>query len=256
MIIDYSRRTDPASIEGVDVLKNKIEKYGYPKLIHFWTKAPAVLFDLYKDVITDLKKNNVIVCAQITLNSYGLPLEKVTSDMQELKNLVSLLGNDFIRLRFDPIIIGYTCMSHFKKTVNAAGKFHIKRITVNFLEPKYKRVGELLKKVNVDVVNAGQDKKIYVLNKLRNAAPDRIELALCAESSGLLKHVEGYNKASCADPEWFRCLGLEVDNIKGHFSRRGCGCYYTDDWGVYPTKKGYICPHKCLYCYAKHNLYD
>jgi DNA repair photolyase len=255
MIIDYSRRTDPACIEGVNVLKNKIKKYGYPALVHFWTKAPAVLFDLYNDVIADLKKNNVVVCIQITLNNYGLPLEKVTEDMQRLDKLVGLLGSKAVRLRFDPIIIGYTCMAHYKKIIETAEKYDIKRITVNFLEPKYKGVGELLKKQNIEVVAGGLEKKINILNKLRDVTAEKIELAVCAESATLLKYVDGYEKASCADLVWFKDLGLKNQNIKGHFSRRGCGCYYTDDWGVYPTKNGYVCPHKCLYCYAKHNLY-
>jgi hypothetical protein len=255
MIIDYSRRTDPACSAGVEVLADKISKCGYPKLIHFWTKAPAVLVKLYETFFSDLKKHNVIICSQVTINNYSLPLEKVTQDMQAIDGLVNILGNEAVRLRFDPIIIGYTCMSHFKKTVNIAKTFNIKRITVNFLEPKYKGVGGMLKKYNINAESGSLEKKIYILNNLRKVAPANIELAVCAESKELLKYVDGFKKASCADPVWFKSLGVDVENIKGHFSRNGCGCYYTDDWGVYPTKNGYSCPHKCLYCYAKHNIY-
>ena len=253
MIIDYSRRTDPACSEGVLVLKDKINRCGYPKLIHFWTKAPAVFSKLYEKIILELNAHNVVICSQITINNYGLPLEKVTSDMQNIEALVGLLGSDAVRLRFDPIIIGYTCMSHFKKTVNIAEKFNIKRITVNFLEPKYKGVGKRLSEHNISVEAGTLEKKIQILNRLRKVTPNNIELAVCAESRELCNYVDGYEKASCADPIWFKKLGLDIRNIKGHFSRKGCGCYYTDDWGVYPTKNGYICSHKCLYCYAGHN---
>jgi DNA repair photolyase len=45
-----------------------------------------------------------------------------------------------------------------------------------------------------------------------------------------------------------------MEELSGHTSRKGCGCFYTHDWGEYPSKGGYPCPHKCLYCYAKHNI--
>ncbi|MCF7790717.1 MAG: DUF1848 domain-containing protein [Victivallales bacterium] len=256
MIIDYSRRTDIACPEGVSILNSKLKKYGYPALIHFWTKAPAAVADLFSETVYRMKKNNVIVCMQVTLNNYGKPLENVSEDMQQLDKVVRQFGPDHIHLRFDPIIIGYTKMAHFKTTLRTALKYNIGRITVNFIETKYKGVGKALKNYGIYFENGTTEKKIKILNRLRNVTPDNIELAVCAESAGLSKHVEGIRNASCADPEWFKELGLDVNNIKGHSSRKGCGCYYTADWGTYPTRNGYICPHKCIYCYAKHYLYS
>ena len=252
MIIDYSRRTDPACKEGLELLESKIKRFGFPSLIHIWTKAPGKLFEIYGKIFEQLQKHNTILCGQITLNHYGKPLESVSKSSQDISRIVGTFGSKAIRLRFDPIIFGYTTLKHYKQTMELAQIYNISRVTVNFLETKYGRVWERLKECNIDYYEGTFCDKVRVLNKLREVTPPNIDIAVCAESAHLVQYVDGITKAACADPEWFKSLGLDITTIKGHNSRKSCGCYYSDDWGKYPGKGGYSCPHKCLYCYAKH----
>lgn len=260
MIIDYSRRTDPACKAGLALFREKIKnlkRYDNDiQVIHFWTKAPAVLAELYERDIKELQSRGVIVCAQVTINNYDAPLERVTPEMRDIKPLVKLIGSKAIRLRFDPIIYGYTTEGHFKKTLNSAIENDISRITINFLEPKYQGVGRLLRENNINVGFGDITRqKADILTTIRWTTPKNIEIAVCAESEYLRKYSPDIQKAACSDPEWFKQLGFSSPK-NTHFTRKDCGCFYTKDWGKYPSQGGYVCPHKCLYCYAKHNIYQ
>ena len=255
MIIDYSRRTDPACAAGLKLFQKRLRLDKPPAVLHFWTKAPAVLAELYGPIIRQLQAAGSIVCAQVTLNAYDPPLEAVSREMRELGPLVGLLGKQAVRLRFDPIILGYTTLHHYKQVLAAAERYQLRRITVNFLVPGYEGVGNLLAQYGISAEQGSVQRKIATLQRLRAATPKEIDLAVCAETAALWQQVPGLTRASCADPAWFKALGL-VEEVSGHASRPGCGCLYSADWGKYPTQGSYICPHKCLYCYAKHNVYS
>ncbi|MGD9201165.1 MAG: DUF1848 family protein, partial [Chitinispirillia bacterium] len=171
MIIDYSRRTDPACKEGAVLFQKYLDTENPPKVIHFWTKAPSVLAKLYAPIIKKLKKTKTVVCAQVTLNYYSAPLETVTNRMRRIEPLVDLLGSDSIRLRFDPIILGYTTLGHYKKVLESAKKNSISRITINFLVPNYQGVGSLLLKNGIKVESGTLEKKAMILQRIRDMAP-------------------------------------------------------------------------------------
>lgn len=65
--------------------------------------------------------------------------------MTDLTQLARLIGRDAIRIRFDPIIVGYTTPVHFRKTLAVAATHGIKRIVTKFLLPEYKGVGKVQK---------------------------------------------------------------------------------------------------------------
>ena len=255
MIVDYSRRTDPACEAGLKLFQKYLYPRKLPKVVSFWTKAPAVLAKLYASTIQELQEEGTVVCAHITLNYYESPLEAVTNEMRELGPLVDLLGCQAVRLRFDPIIFGYTTLSHYRQVLETAEQHNVSRITINFMIPEYEGVGMLLSKHGIVAQQGTLKRKISTLQRLRDETPEKVEIAVCAETAQLCQYVPGIIKASCADTVWFERLGL-TDKVSGHASRKGCGCFYTADWGKYPNKGGYVCPHKCLYCYAKHNVYS
>lgn len=255
MVIDFSRRTDPACPEGLLRLTNKLAVHGAPRVLHIWTKAPATVARMYGDLFRQLKNAGTIVCAQVTLNFYEPPVEQIPAEALDIKPLVDLLGSEAVRLRLDPVIAGYTDKFNIVAATTVATVFSIERLTVNFLVPSYKNVSALLSRHGIDPRESTFDEKKSLLAYAASLLPSVTEVAVCAENGNLIREVPGLKPAACSDPEWFRRLGADLSGLKSRKSRSGCGCFYTDDWGEYPSRGGYVCPHKCLYCYAGHNRY-
>ncbi len=252
--VDFTRRNDPATPKAVPLLDAGIRSKGYPKVLCFWTKSPGKIADLYRDHIRMMRERGTLVLLQATINNYN---EMESSGMDtSLNEIVGLLGRPrHVRLRFDPIIIGYTRPSHFRTTVRKARRHDIDTIITNFLVPEYKGVGDLLQRKGFDVESPSRKKKISTLKKMLNIAKNLypgLKLKVCAETADIVKTLPQLGRAACADPEW--AVGLQPD-LKGSFtrnpSRDGCGCVYEDDFGEYRNNGAYRCPHGCLYCYAK-----
>ncbi|MFW5962342.1 MAG: DUF1848 family protein [bacterium] len=249
--VDFSRRNDPAHPKGVEMLKKRLKYEGIPKVFCFWTKAPNRIATLYRDIIMDLKKEGTLVLVQATINHYH-EMENIQKEWIELDNLVDLLGNPKqIRLRFDPIIVGYTKPSMFQQTIDIANIYEIDRIITNFLVPDYKGVGKLLSSKGFNIKEPTEKYKVEVLSKMLEMSGN-IDLAVCAESAYLQKKLPQLKMATCSDPRWAIKLRPDLGYVFTlNPSRKGCGCCYSDDWGEYRSQGGYSCPHQCLYCYAK-----
>lgn len=250
--VDYSRRTDPAHKKGVKILQQKLKKDGYPAVLCFWTKGPDLIYRLYKDIIKDMQAHGTLVLMQTTINGYK-KMENISESVTRLDRIIKLLGGpEYIRLRFDPVIVGYTTPNMFLSTRLLACKHGIKHIIVNFLVPHYKGVGKLLKDEGFNIKNPSTKYKADILKWMRNETPEEIDIAVCAESNSLTNMVDGILPPACSDPNWAIQIKPE---LKGTFninpSRQGCGCCYDDDWGQYRSRGGYKCPFDCLYCYAK-----
>lgn len=249
--VDFTRRNDPAHPAGVEILEKKLLQ-GFPHVFCFWTKAPVKVASLYAHHIKKMQEQGTLVLSQVTLNNYKEMEPGVNDFDKNLGPLIELLGGpQYIRLRFDPIIVGYTTPAHFSKTVEVALKHGIKRIIVNFLVPEYKGVGLLLAKKGFKIQKPSHEMKVEILSRLLSMSRG-IEIAVCAESFALTNDLPQLKKAACSDAEWAEELRPD---LKGIFtlrpSREGCGCCYSADWGIYRNWGGYACPHQCLYCYAK-----
>lgn len=258
MWVDYTRRNDPACLAGLLNLREKLKKGNIPDVFCFWTKNPKYIGQNYVDEIMYMKKNGTVVLAQVTINpGYQEKLEPgIKSDFWDMAELIKILGGpDHVRLRFDPFIDGFTTPEMFKKHCEIAKEYGIRHTTVNFLVPGYKDVREALLHIGIQIQDLPTEIKTkiykYILRCMVDIAKEySVEVAVCAESSELYGKVYGILPAKCADPEW--ALNLGAKNIsKGHPSRKGCGCCYSKDWGIYFNKGGYKCPHQCIYCYAK-----
>lgn len=254
MWIDYTRRNDPACVEGLHIFKEKLLHNKRPTVLCFWTKNPKLVGELYGNIIAELRKGGTTVLAQVTINpGYQEKMEPgIKEKFWDMGEFIRLLGGpEHIRLRFDPIIKGFTTPAMFQEHCRIAKNWGIKRTTVNFMVPEYKNVGKLLAKQGLAVGSFSKEEKIKILKYLVVTAQKYgLEVAACAETAGFASEVPGLIPAKCADPDWAKALGAE-GQFKGHPSRKGCGCCYSDDWGVYHNSGGYRCPHQCLYCYAK-----
>lgn len=252
--VDYTRRNDPSQPFFVERLKAQLLKYGYPHVLCFWTKSPHLLATLYKDLIECMQRNDTLVLVQVTYNGYK-ELENVSEKNTDLTSLVSLIGSKNIRLRFDPIIPGYTTFSQFQNVVGIAEKFGIKRIITNFIVPEYKDVDKVLKETGVNILKITDEIKTKALEQMVDyCIVCNIELSGCAElnADGITNRVNGLIKAGCADMNWAIELKPELEGkFKLNSSRKGCLCCYDKDWGLYRSNGAPECIHQCKYCYAK-----
>lgn len=249
---DFTRRHDPANGVFVKILSQRLLKRGIPYILCFWSKAPARIATLYEEMIKKLQAKGALVLAQISLNGYDEVLEPgLTSADRQLGPLIRLLEPGAVRLRFDPIIPGFTTLTHYKLCLSRAREWGINHITLNFYE---RRINNHLRmsQAGIDIMEAGLEGKKRFLESILGFTPPGIHLALCAESSPLGAFFPGLQKASCADPLWAMDLRKELSALswEKHPSRKSCGCFYTEDWGAYPRKLGVECAHGCLYCYA------
>jgi DNA repair photolyase len=254
--IDYTRRNDPAQQYYVDKLERKLMvRSNVPDVLCFWTKAPRFIAENYKDSISRMWDCDSIVLAQVTWNTgYELLEPNVTHAFSDLAALVDLLGSENVRLRFDPIIPGFTKLEMFKVCANHAAELGVRQITTNFLVPSYKGVGALLKEqFNINAAELASGAKIDILNRMVEVADARgVRVAGCAEiyRDGIDKKVDGLLGTGCSDPEWAREHNKSL-SFTVRPSRPGCRCVYTNDWGEYSDRGGPKCPHQCVYCYAK-----
>ena len=251
--IDFTRRNDPAHKKGVKLLKENLNEYGYPKVLCFWTKAPDLIYKLYKNIIKDMQDNDTLVLMQTTINKYD-EMENISDNVIRLDRIKKLLGDpEYIRVRFDPIIGGYTTPQHFLDILDIVVEHNIKRIITNFLVPSYKDINEVLEKEGfTDIYSPSQKKKIKILKWMRKKTPNDIDIAVCAETYKLANKLDGILPPACSDPQWAINIKPELEgSFTKNPSRNGCGCCYSGDWGKYYNSGGYKCPFNCLYCYAK-----
>ena len=251
--IDYTRRNDPAAPYWVDHLQKQLEAHGQPEVLCFWTKAPAVVASLYRDMIRSLQEAGTLVLAQVTDNHYGLVLEPgILPERAGLQPLVELLGAQAVRLCFDPIIPGFTTFEHFQACLEDALRCGIQRITINWIAiKKYKRVADRLQRAGISPQEAAEDEQAAFARQLLSQAGRRVELAVCAESHKLVRQVPELKTAACADMAWAVALHTGLGGrLKKRPSRSGCGCCYSGDWGSYTWVRAPKCAHGCVYCYA------
>jgi len=252
--VDYTRKNDPACNAALKMFRDKLNSMWpkLPRVVCFWTKNADGLAELYGETIRKLQGHGVTVLSHFTVTGYGCPLEPGVPEPSG-KELVKLLGQKAIRLRFDPIILGYANPKHFKKCLEQADNMGVDEIIVNFLVPEYKDVSTALPSLGIQANRPTKERVLEALSKLRALAPRWVSLRACAETSILLGNdrPEWLAQASCASPEWAIKVNPDLGPIIGHASRKGCGCVYSADWGLYPSQGGYACPHRCAYCYAK-----
>lgn len=258
--VDYTRRNDPAGIYWVNRLEKILNSNPAPKVFCFWTKNPGFIAREYKEIISKMISQGTIVLAQVTYNYYpGLETIGVPYNTRYtgLENLINLLGRPkHVRLRMDPIIPGYTTPGMINKSINDARQVGINHVITNILVPSYKGVGKLL--LNNGIITEADlqptDQRIHdtFLVIVKYAQANGIQVSTCAETAGLVKSIPGLGKAQCADPTWPAEIRPDINTeFRIKASRKGCGCVYSQDWGLYTNQGAPPCPHQCMYCYAK-----
>ena len=258
--VDFTRRNDPAHPFGPVLLQKSLDRYG-AYVFCFWTKNPGTVADLYRNQISQMMSKDTLVLAQVTLNNYSSIMEpgvpSFNTRYQGLDRLLRLIGGPgHIKLRIDPIILGYTTPNMIRTSLEAGRSLGIRRFVMNFFVPSYKGVGNILIHRGLIRPNDLTPSQERILSTARFVSEEAQRvgaiLQVCAESNWIGQHVSGIQIASCSDPTWATQVRPELTGIfKANPSRKDCGCCYSADWGVYASRGGYKCSHNCLYCYAQ-----
>ena len=259
-VIDLTRRTDPARVDGVwRNLQQVLDTYGPPWVLHLWTKNVGGTLEQGADILQSVQAAGTTLAAQVTVTGLaGTVWEPLvpTDSLDQLPRLAEVLGGPgHIKWRYDPIIPGVHTSERFARLAARAASHGLTRSIINFVAVpgRYKRADRRLAGLLPGWAEGmpGYDDawRIAVALELVDiAAQHGISLACCAESSRLSAAVQGLGVAACADHAWFCELsGKAPARTTYGGSRPGCGCVRYFDVGNY----GYWrrC-HQCAYCYA------
>jgi hypothetical protein len=192
-----------------------------------------------------------LVLAQPTINPGYKALEpNINPKMWEMEGLISLLGSpEHIHPRFDPIIAPFTQDEMFEEHCSILHKYKIAQTTVNLCDIYHNDVQYTLTNQGFNVVNLNDTQKTIILSRYKEIADKyNIKIAVCAPSANLSELIPGILPAHCSDIEWARSLGGDTKYLTPAKTRKGCGCYYTNDWGINTSNGGWKCYYACRYC--------
>ncbi|GKX30967.1 hypothetical protein SH1V18_34470 [Vallitalea longa] len=263
MILSISRRSDIPAFYTDWLIKRFEEGFVYvrnpmnfhqvsevklsPELIDcivFWTKDP-------KKIIPKLDTfNKYKYYFQITINSYGIDLEKnVRSKSEIIKSVIELsrlIGKERIIWRYDPVILTekYDFAYHekyFRKLMDMLSPYCDKCV-ISFLDI-YTKTKRNMKEIDFQEIT---DKDMrYIAEAFTKIASEyKMTIETCSELIDLSDF--GIKHGKCVDDKMISKLNnCDVVISKDANQRDICGCVKSIDIGAYNT-----CNHNCLYCYA------
>jgi hypothetical protein len=258
--IDVTRRTDPARIGQVwDNLRAVVDAYGAPWIVQLWTKDAAGTLARGGDFLQRLLREGTTVAAQVTVTGLGGTSWEPLAPAKPFAGVAELIafagGPEHVRWRFDPVLPGVSRLETFRQLAGRAAALGIRRCVVNFVVPpgRYRRVDARL----ADLLPGWSDgmpgydegwRADAAARMVQAAAECGLEVAVCAESSGLSALVPGLHPAACGDHAWFVALSdRDPGRAPAAGSRPGCGCAAYFDVGLYGQ---WARCHRCAYCYA------
>lgn len=267
IILSVSRRTDIAAFFGdwfqsvlklnfVDVknpFNQKIERISlHPENVFgfvFWSRYPISLLKILDYIDDKYNKNHYI---NFTINGYPIELEhrvpKLSKVLLSVDYLFDRYGENYIRWRFDPIIISNLTTKDFifDKFLFLCNylKGKVKTCITSFVDfyPKVRR--RLNKNQIIKVRNLDFEEQVEIISTINKIAKEYgIELLLCCEEE-ISKKLK-IKDASCVNPLYFKSLNSNELEFKLKPTRKGCTCIESKDIGFYNS-----CLFDCIYCYS------
>jgi hypothetical protein len=258
--VDVTRRTDPARIGRVwDNLLAVVDAYGAPWIVQLWTKDAAGTVARGGTLLRRLLREGTTLAAQVTVTGLGSTAWEPLVPAEPFAGVAGLIalagGPEHIRWRFDPVLPGVSRLETFRRLARRAAELGIRRCVVNFVVSpgRYRRVDDRLASLLPGWSGGmpGYDeawRAEAAAEMVRAAGECGLEMAVCAESSGLAGFVPGLLPAACGDHAWFVALsGRDPGRAPAAGSRPGCGCAAYFDVGLYGQ---WARCHRCAYCYA------
>lgn len=277
-IISISRRTDIISFHFdwlIDILKKGRVDVENP-INHKYYNVSLLKEDIHTLVLWSKNFENFLnnkekfeeynLYFHFTVNLYSKRIEPYVIDWinqkKQIKMLAELYGSNCITLRFDPIMFDTIFMTlteameerldKFKKICSFLyiNKLNI-RIVTSYIDVN-KRNKKYMEKMGVIIYQVSKNELIYFFGRMKQIADKyKIELSFCCEEN--LADSTGIKKSSCINYQILsENAGFKCTTANDTSQRKECGCIKSRDIGNYFTeKKGQICQHGCVYCYAR-----
>ncbi len=268
MIISASRRSDVPAFhgdwfmeqlrQGRVALKNprrpgqvrtlSLEKRDVDAFV-FWSRDPRP----FLAHLPEIDRGGFPYYFLITATGYPRQLEPAVPTLEEalgfFGTLAAVIGRRRIIWRYDPVIFcaGMGPDFHadnFSKLAQLLSPF-TSGVIVSFFDP-YPKVLRRLRNLGIDAEKAAGtlNQQLELLARLATSArTEGLEIQSCAEAALSVDVRPG----KCIDEKLLNELfGLDLSYRKDPAQRKLCLCQQSIDIGRYG-----ICPHGCLYCYAR-----
>lgn len=203
------------------------------------SKNPCKLYDNLKQ----FSKPNVI--AHATITGYGGTILEpnvisVEEAMQGVSSLKTLLGQERVVIRIDPVIPTELGIETAVKVVHLAQEIGIFRIRVSFID-YYEHVKQRFKEEEVDLpwqtFHAPLELRQKALETIQKEA--KVEVEICGEPD--------FKCLGCVSAKDCEILGQEFKHSFAH-QRPKCACIALKTELLNHRDR---CMHKCLYCFWK-----
>ena len=265
----FMKRLEEGYCKWVNPFNQKTSYVSFEKTkaIVFWTKNPEPMFPY----LNKLNKLGISYYFQYTLNDYEWEkletgLKPLSSRIETFKKLSSMIGEDRVIWRFDPLILGDTInVDSLIQRMVFIGE-HLYSYT-NKLVFSFADINQY-SKVKTNLNLTGNNFREFTLEEKNEFIQElstmnkkwKFQLSTCAEDIDLEKY--GVEKNRCIDgklllkisgnnPEIHKYVVSSEDLFgdtaykKDDGQRKECGCSPSKDIGVRDT-----CLHFCKYCYA------
>lgn len=220
-------------------------KLEYVDAFLFCTKNPKPIIPYLKDI----KKP---ILFHVTLTAYRNDIEPNVISKKEIiesiKLLSSILGKEFVVVRYDPIFLSdtYSIDYHIKafKRICELLEGYIEKIIISFIDDtkNVKANKAILKKREF----LEEDYEAIGRNFSEIAHSHNIMVHTCFEDRNLQEY--GFDVGDCLSHELAYILtGKKFSNWKAR-GKQKCNCVQMVDIGSYNS-----CDHFCRYCYANYD---
>lgn len=251
-VVSASRRVDMISCYP-DLLYETLRKKTPPEKVHtlvIWTKNPENI--LTKKYLKNYLKQYSQLFILVSITGMGntvlepnIPGENAV--IQMIPDLIKLTESPArISVRFDPIVhlrikdAEYCNLDKAEHIIKTSANFGIKRFITSWMS-EYKKVRNNLAKLDIDILEVSDEKKIEGYRYLDNIVKlNNAELNVCSS--------QPFKISRCIDGFLYNSLhpeGLVCSTNKAKGQREHCGCTESWDIGWY-----YPCFNGCIYCYA------
>lgn len=215
-------------------------------LIFFCTKNPIPILDKIKEI-------PVKTYFHVTLTPYKNDIEVNVIDkkkiIEAIKKLSSLVGEDNVVIRYDPVFINdiYTLEYHKKAFERICFLLdgYVHKILISFLDD-YKNVRNHKNIIQNKKLDENDYREIGI-SFSESARKHHMTVHTCFEDRDLVEY--GFIKDECMSRELaFKLTGnIYKEEWKARKERK-CHCVSMVDIGVYNS-----CSHFCKYCYANYD---
>lgn len=265
MIINVGMRSDIVACYTPWLLNRLKEGYAYSR--NPYNKSEVYSYDLkpenvdalifcskdYSPILNDISwiNDKYNIFCHYTITSYGRDVEvnlsSIDDNIKTLKRLSSIIGQDKLAWRFDPILLTekYGIDYHLDKFEYIAKRIHddVSYCVFSFVD-LYPKIQDNMPEL-LEITSRDKEELLEGLGRI--SGKYGLPIQTCAINEDYSKY--NIKKSGCITSKILEeANGICFKNIKHEGNRKNCRCIPSRDIGAYNT-----CINGCRYCYANRN---